>query len=68
MAIQRGRLEEDQRFLALCNGVGRVDNAALQNAGHAAAHHALGATVIPQSAQVLRQPVAPDGIVDFVFA
>lgn len=44
----------------------RVSIIPYKNAGCSAAHHALDAAAIPQSVQVLRQTVAPGGIVDFV--
>lgn len=38
----------------------------LKQAGHEAVHHALDAVIIPQSAEILRQTVAPGGMIDFI--
>ncbi|KAJ9662570.1 hypothetical protein H2201_006058 [Coniosporium apollinis] len=38
----------------------------LEQAGHSFARHALDAVIIPQSAEALRESVAPDGQIDFI--
>ncbi|KAL2869617.1 zinc-binding alcohol dehydrogenase family protein [Aspergillus lucknowensis] len=44
----------------------RAIKASLEKAGHAAAHHAIDAAIVPESADVLRQSIAAGGLIDFV--